>query len=92
MSRQNGIQLRERFYAIYVCNENTQFLAAASFLPVQYECRGVGIGVGLWPPHILTDQLYLHLNQGGQIMPTTFLLAPPPGFSNLPTTLICISI
>ena len=44
MSRQNGIQLRERFYAIYVCNENTQFLAAASFLPVQYEYRGVGIG------------------------------------------------
>ena len=35
---------------------------------------------------IFTDQVTLS-QPGGQIMPTTLLLAPPPRFSDLPTAL-----
>ena len=39
-------------------------------------CRAVGAGGGHCNPHILADQLTLS-QPGGQIIPTTLLLAPP---------------
>ena len=51
-------------------------------------CRAVGANGPGGPPstYYLTDQFTL-LKPGRQVMPTTLQLAPPPGFSDLPTVL-----
>ena len=55
------------------------------------ECKTVpgepeGQGGKFVPPHILTDQFTL-FQMGGQIISITLLLAPPPGFLDLPSAL-----
>ena len=49
----------------------------------------LGQGGGLQSsPQNLAVQLTLNLNLGGQVMPTTLLLHPPPKFSELSTALL----
>ena len=53
----------------------------------QQSRQNLGGGRGA-PPHILADMLSLFQSEWVQIIPTTLLLVPPPGFSDLPTALL----
>ena len=92
VSRQNGIQLRERFYAIYVCNENTQFLAAAILPSCTVWMQGCwNQGREGMAPHILADQLTLSQPRGGEGY-VHHIHTCPTGFSDLPTALDYVSL
>ena len=76
------------FYASHTLVYSLLNADVALSCPIQLYRTGLselGVGGGL-PSQIWADQLTLSQSRG-QIMPTTILLAPLPGFSDFPTAL-----